>query len=81
MGFAMARRLLAAGADVAVWNRTRSKAEPLADEGAAIVDNPSALADRDIVFTIVAGPDDFAEVTAGDRGVLRSDSAPRILVD
>ena len=81
MGFAMARRLLAAGADVAVWNRTRSKAEPLADDGAVIVDSPSALADRDVVFTIVAGPDDFAEVTVGDRGVLRSGTVPRILVD
>ena len=81
MGFAMARRLLAAGADVAVWNRTRSKAEPLADEGAEIVDSPAALADRDVVFTIVAGPKDFAEVTVGDRGVLRSGAAPRILVD
>ncbi len=81
MGFAMARRLLLAGADVAIWNRTRSKAEPLADDGATIVDSPSALADRDVVFTIVAGPDDFVEVTAGDCGVLRSDSAPRILVD
>lgn len=81
MGFAMARRLLVAGADVAIWNRTRSKAEPLADDGAVIVDSPSALADRDVVFTIVAGPDDFAEVTIGDRGVLRSDVAPRILAD
>ena len=81
MGFAMARRLLVAGADVAIWNRTRSKAEPLADDGAVIVDSPSALADRDVVFTIVAGPDDFAEVTVGDHGVLRSDGAPQILVD
>jgi 3-hydroxyisobutyrate dehydrogenase len=30
MGFAMAERLAKAGADVTVWNRTRAKAEPLA---------------------------------------------------
>jgi len=56
MGFAMARRLLRAGADVAVYNRTRAKAEPLKAEGASIVDHPSELAARDIVFTMVSGP-------------------------
>ena len=41
MGFAMAQRLLKAGADVSVWNRTRSKAEPLAEYGATVVDSPA----------------------------------------
>ena len=36
MGYAMAERLIKAGADVRVWNRTRAKAEPLADAGAAL---------------------------------------------
>lgn len=81
MGFAMAQRLLRAGADVSVWNRTRSKAEPLADDGATIVGAPADLADRDIVFTIVGGPKDFAEVTLGKGGLLSGDTAPRILVD
>lgn len=81
MGFAMAQRLLRAGADVSVWNRTRSKAEPLADDGATIVDAPSDLADRDVVFTIVGGPKDVVEVTLGEGGVLSGDTVPRILVD
>ncbi|MFP3914430.1 MAG: NAD(P)-binding domain-containing protein, partial [Actinomycetota bacterium] len=34
MGYAMVQRLLKAGHDVSVWNRTRSKAEPLTEEGA-----------------------------------------------
>ncbi len=55
MGYQLANRLLAAGCDVAVWNRTRSKAEPLAEAGATIVDSPAELADRTIVFTMVAG--------------------------
>ncbi len=81
MGFAMARRLAKAGADVAVWNRTRAKAEPLADDGATIVAAPSELAGRDIVFTIVAGPDDFAAVTTGENGLLAGGDGPRILID
>lgn len=82
MGYALAERLLAAGCDVAVYNRTRAKAEPLAALGAKIVDAPIELADRDIVFTMVAGPDDVLEVTTGAEGVLSSDSAaPSIIVD
>ena len=61
MGFAMAQRLLKAGCDVSIYNRTRSKAEPLEADGGTIVDSIADLADRDIVFTIVGGPDDFIE--------------------
>lgn len=82
MGYPLAGRLAAAGADVAVYNRTRAKAEPLAEAGAAIVDAPADLADRDIVFTMVSGPEDFRAVTLGEGGVLtRDDNAPAILVD
>ena len=82
MGYAMAERLLKAGADVSVWNRTRTKAEPLAAHGATIVDSKQDLADRDIVFTIVSGPDDFIEVTLGDGGVLKGGGAlPKLIVD
>lgn len=81
MGYAMAQRLLQAGADVSVWNRTRSKAEPLAEYGATVVDSPADLADRDIVFTMVGGPSDFEQVTIGDGGVLSQNEKPRILVD
>ncbi len=82
MGFAMASRLLKAGCDVSVWNRTRAKAEPLAELGARIVDSPKDLADRDIVFTMVAGPDDFRQVAMGPDGVLTADGVtPKLLVD
>src|SRR4051794_36639971 len=80
MGAALATRLLDAGHDVAVYNRTRAKAEALA--GAIVVDSPAELADRDVVFTMVAGSDDFKEVAIGPTGVLsRGDVAPRILID
>ena len=78
MGYALASRLLEAGCDVAVYNRTRAKAEPLAELGATIVDTPAELADRDIVFTMVAGPDDFKRscsargaAVAARRGAVR----------
>ena len=45
MGYAMAERLAKAGADISVWNRTRSKAEPLAASGAKVVDSLTDLAD------------------------------------
>ena len=82
MGFALARRLLEAGVDLSVWNRTRAKAEPLADQGAKIVDRPADLAGCDIVFTMVAGPKDVLAVTVGADGVLSDpEIRPSIIVD
>ena len=82
MGYALATRLLEAGCDVAVYNRTRAKAEPLAELGATVVDSPAELADRDIVFTMVAGPEDFKAVVLGENGLLsRSDATPSVIVD
>jgi 3-hydroxyisobutyrate dehydrogenase len=81
MGSALATRLLGAGCDVAVYNRTRAKAEPLAERGATLVDSPADLADRDIVFTMVAGPTDFKEVVLGEGGLLSGAGRPDIIVD
>ncbi len=82
MGVALATRLLEAGCDLAVYNRTRAKAEPLAELGATIVDAPPDLADRDIVFTTLAGSADFEQVVAGPGGVLSGpDGAPSVIVD
>jgi 3-hydroxyisobutyrate dehydrogenase len=55
MGTPMVVRLLDAGFDVAVWNRTREKAEGLAEHGATVVDTVAELAACDIVFTMVGG--------------------------
>ncbi len=82
MGFPMAARLLKAGFDVTVYNRTRAKAEPLTELGAAVVDTPAELADRDIVFTMVADPKTLLTVTSGNEGVLTvAGKAPAILID
>jgi len=82
MGFPMAKRLLEKGCDVAVYNRTRSKAEGLSSYGANVVGSPADLAGRDIVFTMVSGPEDLVAVTMGENGVLAdSRRRPRVLVD
>jgi 3-hydroxyisobutyrate dehydrogenase len=81
MGFQLAARLLDAGYDVAVYNRTRAKAEPLAERGATIVDQPAELADRDVVFVMVSASADLEAVTTGDGGVLTADASPGVLID
>ncbi|MBO0838745.1 MAG: NAD(P)-dependent oxidoreductase [Actinobacteria bacterium] len=82
MGVAMASRLLDAGYDVAVYNRTRAKAEPLISRGAVPADGPADLAGRDVVFTMVAASDDLRQVTAGEKGVLADpERAPGLIVD
>ena len=81
MGSAMAKRLLKAGCDVAVYNRTRAKAEPRTEWGASIGDSPAELAGCDIVFTMVSGPADLLTVITGESGVLSTSVAPGLLVD
>ncbi len=82
MGSEMARRLLAIGADLTVWNRTRAKAEALMPDGATVADRPVDLAGRDIVFTMVSASADFEAVTMGEDGLLTAaERAPRVLVD
>ena len=83
MGAALIKRLLDAGHDVAVYNRTRSKAEALVEFGATVVDSPADLASRGIVFTMVGGSDDFKEVAIGAAEACSSqpNAAPYDLID
>ena len=81
MGHAMAERLAKAGADLTVWNRTRSKAEPLAANGAKIADRLADLAACDMVFVMVSTWDDVKEVVAGPHGLLSTSRAPKLVVE
>jgi 3-hydroxyisobutyrate dehydrogenase len=82
MGYEMAARLAKGGADVLAWNRTRAKAEPLAQYGARIVDRLSDLAACDIVFCMVSTWDDVKEVIAGPGGLLsKGRPVPRVVVE
>ena len=81
MGAALARRLLAAGCDVLVYNRTRSRAEPLADHGATVTATAGGLAVAGIVFITVGTSQDLLDAVAGPGGLLDGPSAPAIVVD
>jgi 3-hydroxyisobutyrate dehydrogenase-like beta-hydroxyacid dehydrogenase len=82
MGYAMAERLAKAGADLTVWNRTRSKAEPLAAAGAKIAAALPELAACEIVFCMVSTWDDVREVIAGSGGLLSDKSrAPKLVIE
>lgn len=82
MGYSMVSRLLKKGCDVHVFNRTRAKAEPLSEIGARIVDNPSDLAGRDIVFSMVSGPDDLKHVVLNqETGLVAGEGTTGMLVD
>src|SRR5581483_7325677 len=82
MGFALAERLLKAGIQLSVYNRTRAKAEPLASLGATVVDSLGDLADFDLVFVIVAESKDLIDVISSPRGLLsRPGKAPRVVID
>jgi len=83
MGYEMAGRLAKGGAQVTVWNRTRSKAEPLTQYGARVADDLSELAACDIVFCMVSTWDDVREVIAGPAGLLSGNTGatPRLVVE
>ncbi len=81
MGSSMARHLKNAGFNVSVYNRTKSKAQPLIDEGMKWCDTPAEAAkDADVVISIVGYPKDVEEVYLGDKGIL-STKAGGIVID
>ncbi len=83
MGHPMAERLLDAGYDVSIWNRTRAKAEPLAKKGGKIVDKLTDLSGVDVLFAIVSTGKDLEQVYFGKDGVVtgRNGKLPPIFVD
>jgi 3-hydroxyisobutyrate dehydrogenase-like beta-hydroxyacid dehydrogenase len=64
MGSLMVRRLLAAGHEVTVWNRTLERATPLAEAGASVAENPAAAAGAaEAILTMVADAQALDAVT------------------
>jgi len=78
MGYEMAARLAKGGADVLAWNRTRAKAEPLAQYGAKIAARLPELAACDIVFCMVAAWKDVKQVMGE---LLAGKSRPRLVIE
>ncbi len=81
MGSAMATRLIRHGCDLAVYNRTASKVEPLVSEGATAAETVAELSSCRIVFITVASSEDLLSVLDDEGGLLRQESAPSIIVD
>jgi 3-hydroxyisobutyrate dehydrogenase-like beta-hydroxyacid dehydrogenase len=81
MGAAMARNLIKAGHRVTVYNRSRDKAEALAQDGAIVADNPAAAARTGIVLAMPANDDALIAITESDDGVLAGLPADGILVN
>src|SRR3981189_437472 len=81
MGEAMAARLVKAGHGLSVWNRTASKADPLARIGAEVVTDKTAMAHCATLFTMVSTTDDLKDILFGSGGVLTGHARPQRVVD
>lgn len=77
IGAGMAANLVAAGHEVTVYNRTRQRAEPLAQRGAKIADRPADLADVEAIVTMLADDQAVEEVVFGKDGLLATMPAGR----
>jgi 3-hydroxyisobutyrate dehydrogenase len=83
MGAEMARRLLVAGCDLAVYNRSSAKAESLVRLGAKPAASAAELSSREIVFITVGSSDDLISAVLGRDGLMSGadGAAPRVVVD
>ena len=77
MGYAMAERLAKGGCDIAVWNRTKEKAQPLEKYGAKVVNQLEELSTKDILFVMVSTIDDVKEVI----GKALTKGKPKMIVE
>ena len=82
MGSRMSVRLLNAGHELTIWNRTVEKTLPVRQKGAGVAATPAeAASGKDIVFANLTDAAALETVIAGPRGVLEADSPPSIFVD
>ncbi len=82
MGRWMCEHLMDAGYHTVVYNRTKSKAQPLIDKGAVFAGSPKEAAEQaDIIFTIVGFTKDVREVYFSDTGILAGAKNGSIVVD
>ena len=82
MGQGMARNLMKAGFALTVWNRTASKAEPFAAEGAKVAETPANLAGQcDVIVICVSDTPDVEAVLLGENGVIDGVQAGSLVID
>jgi 3-hydroxyisobutyrate dehydrogenase-like beta-hydroxyacid dehydrogenase len=72
MGAPMATNLLKAGHELAVWNRTSEKVDPLVEAGARRADSPAdAASDTRATILMVTNAEAVQEILFGDKGVVQ----------
>ncbi len=82
MGTPMASRLLHAGHDVIVWNRTAERAAAFAQQGGAVASSPAkAAAGATFVITMLATPEALEQVLFGTAGLVPALSTGQVLID
>lgn len=82
MGGPMARRLLAAGYEVIVYNRSRPKLEPVLAAGAVEAKSPAEVARAcDLTFLCVTNTDAVRQAAAGADGLFAGAAAGKLFVD
>lgn len=81
MGAPMAGHLQKAGYKVHVYNRTRSKAEALIENGAEWAEPKDLASQCDIIFTMLGDPGDVDQIYFGDQGIIESSKAGTIFCD
>lgn len=82
MGKPMARNILKAGLPLVVWNRTKSRAEELAGDGARVAASArDCAAQADVLITIVSDPPALEAVLWGENGALAGLRKGSVLVD
>lgn len=82
MGHSMASNLLKAGHGLTIWNRTASRMDDLAAQGAQRAASPADLAARcDVIFICVSDTPDVQAVVLGENGVLQGVKAGALVVD
>jgi 3-hydroxyisobutyrate dehydrogenase-like beta-hydroxyacid dehydrogenase len=82
MGTGMASNLLKAGFDVTVWNRTREKCQPLAEQGAHVADTPAqAVIDAEVIMYCLSHEAAVEQVVFGEDGIMDGISDGQIAID
>ncbi|QPS70772.1 NAD(P)-dependent oxidoreductase [Lactococcus garvieae] len=82
MGAAMAGHLLAAGHELYVYNRTKSKTDDLVARGANYCPTPKDVAaEAEIIFSIVGYPKDVREIYFGEEGIFKANIQGKVFVD
>ncbi|HWL20203.1 MAG TPA: NAD(P)-dependent oxidoreductase [Bradyrhizobium sp.] len=82
MGLPMSLRLLKAGHDVSVWNRSASKAAPLVQAGARPAANPREVANAtSIIFMCVTDAHAVEDVVFGHEGLAAAPGEGKLVVD